>query len=207
MFVVGLTGGIGCGKSTIENLFKQYSEAEVSFVDTDAIAHLVQRPHGPCLGAIVRLFGEDILKIDGKLDRPKLRSIVFGDPSAKAALENITSPAIYAEAVSQIAEKSKTSQYIILSVPMLYESEKFQALTNRILAIYCPAEVQIERVMARNNMTELEVKAIIAAQATNAQRRSISDDIILNYECKPEDNMSEVNKLHRRYLQMAKLVK
>ena len=196
-FIVGLTGGIGSGKSTVADLFVRRGAA---LVDTDAIAHALTGPQGAAMDAIRTEFGEAFLSADGRLDRAAMRQQVFSDPSTKARLEAILHPMIRAESTAQCA--ASTAPYVLLAVPLLVESGGYRKIVDRILVIDCAESVQLERVMARSGLPADAVHAIIAAQASRAERQAAADDLLLNNDGR-EALLPQVERLHRRYLDLA----
>jgi dephospho-CoA kinase len=196
-FAVGLTGGIGCGKTTVADLFAARGAA---VVDTDQIAHALTAPQGAAMPALVAEFGPEFATLDGALDRAKMRALVFADPGARTRLEAILHPRI--REATAAAALLASGPYVIFVVPLLIESGTWRARVARILAIDCPEEVQVARVMARNGLPEAQVRAIMAAQVTRAQRRLAADDIILN-----DDGLEalapQVERLHAFYLDEA----
>lgn len=198
MFAVGLTGGIGSGKSTIADLFAANG---VAIVDTDAIAHRITAPGGPAIAPIEQTFGPQFVAADGSLDRVKMRALVFSDDTAKARLEAITHPLIRSETERERAEA--IGPYVIVVVPLLIESGSWRSRVDRVLVIDCDVETQIARVMRRNGFAREQVLAIIARQATREARLAAADDVIVN-DAKPLDELArEVHALHRRYLALA----
>jgi dephospho-CoA kinase len=197
-FVVGLTGGIGSGKSTVADLFVQHGAL---LVDTDAIAHELTAAQGAAMPAIAAAFGESVRGSDGALDRSAMRQRVFSDPAARARLEALLHPLIRAESMARCAAAG-TAPYVILAVPLLIESGDFRQRVNRILVVDCAEQVQIARVVARSGLTADAVRAIIAAQATRAQRQAAADDL-LNNDSGIESLAPQVRDLHRRYLGLA----
>ncbi len=193
-FTVGLTGGIGCGKSTVADMFAALG---ASIVDTDLIAHALTAPGGPAMPAIVAAFGPEFATPDGALDRARMRALVFSDPPAKARLEAILHPAIRAGA--EQAAAAATGPYVIMVVPLLIESGSWRERVERVLAIDCLEATQIARVMARNNLSQEQVLAIMAAQVPRAVRLAAADDVITN-----EDGLEalrpQVSFLHGIYL-------
>ena len=193
-FAVGLTGGIGCGKTTVADMF---AELGATLVDTDLIAHAMTAPHGPAMDALAAEFGPACVAPDGALDRAWMRALVFSDDSARARLEAILHPRIRDAALAAAAVA--TGAYVIFVVPLLIESGTWRARVHRVLAIDCPEEVQIARVMARNGLDESQVRAIMAAQVTRAQRLAAADDVISNAggiaELRPQ-----IARLHAQYL-------
>jgi dephospho-CoA kinase len=196
-FSVGLTGGIGCGKTTVADMFGALG---ASLVDTDAIAHALTTPHGSAMPAILAEFGEDFATPQGALDRAKMRELVFTDPGARARLEAILHPRIR-EATAAAAALA-TGPYIIFVVPLLIESGTWRERVTRILAIDCSEATQVARVMARNNLSESQVRAIMAAQVTRDQRLANADDVVLN-----DDGIDalrpQVERLHAFYMSEA----
>ena len=174
-FSVGLTGGIGCGKTTVADRF---AELGAAVIDTDVIAHSLTAPHGAAMPALLAEFGEDFATPDGALDRAKMRALVFTDATARARLEGILHPRI--REATAAAAAIATGDYVIFVVPLLIESGSWRERVTRVLAIDCPEETQVARVMARSGISEEQVRAIMAAQVTREQRRAAADDIILN---------------------------
>ena len=174
-FSVGLTGGIGCGKSTVADMFAALG---ASIVDTDQIAHSLTASNGAAMPALVAEFGPDCADAAGALDRKNMRELVFSDPAAKARLEAILHPRIRQATLTAAAEA--TGSYVIFAVPLLVESGGWVERVNRVLVIDCLESLQIARVMARNGLSEEQVKAIMATQATRAMRLAAADDVIDN---------------------------
>ena len=197
IFSVGLTGGIGCGKTTVADLF---AARGASVIDTDQIAHALTAPGGAAMPALVEEFGADYATPDGAMDRAKMRALVFADPGARTRLEAILHPKIREATVA--AALIATGPYVMFVVPLLIESGTWRERVARVLAIDCPEEVQIARVMARNSLPEAQVRAIMAAQVTRAQRQAAADDIILN-----DDGLDallpQIERLHAFYLDEA----
>ena len=197
-FSVGLTGGIGCGKTTVADMFAARGAA---VIDTDAIAHALTAPHGAAMPALLAEFGDDFATPDGALDRAKMRALVFSDATARARLEAILHPRIRDATAAAAAIAS--GDYTIFVVPLLIESGTWRTRVTRVLAIDCPEQVQVARVMARNGLPESEVRAIMAAQVSREQRRAAADDIIVN-----DDGLGrlapQVEALHALYLGLAR---
>lgn len=193
-FSVGLTGGIGCGKTTVADMFGALG---ASVIDTDLIAHAMTAPHGPAMAAIVAEFGPAFASPDGSLDRARMRELVFTEPPARARLEAILHPRIRDAALA--AAVAATGAYVMFVVPLLIESGTWRERVQRVLAIDCPEEVQVARVMARNNLSEQQVRDIMAAQATRAERLAAADDVIVN-----DDGIDalgpQIARLHAEYL-------
>jgi dephospho-CoA kinase len=196
-FAIGLTGGIGCGKTTVADLF---AARGASVIDTDQIAHSLTAPGGAAMPALIEAFGPGFATPDGALDRARMRTLVFADPDARARLEAVLHPRIR-EATAGAALLA-TGPYVIFVVPLLIESGTWRERVARVLAIDCPEATQVARVMARNNMTEDQVRAIMAAQVTRARRLEAADDVILN-----DDGLDallpQVERLHAFYLDEA----
>ncbi|MES2161944.1 MAG: dephospho-CoA kinase [Pseudomonadota bacterium] len=197
-FSIGLTGGIGSGKSTVADMF---AARGASVVDTDQIAHSLTAPGGAAMPAIVAEFGAGFADANGALDRARMRSLVFADAGAKARLEAILHPRIRDAALA--AAEAATGDYVIFAVPLLVESGTWRARVTRVLAVDCPEEVQIARVMARNNLPEAQVRAIMAAQASRQQRLDAADDIIENGGG-IEALAPQIARLHDLYLAFSK---
>lgn len=191
---IGLTGGIGCGKSTVADLF---ATRGASVIDTDQIAHSLTAPGGAAMPALVEAFGPGFATPEGALDRARMRALVFDDPDARARLEAILHPRI--REATAAAALLATGPYLIFVVPLLIESGTWRERVARVLAIDCPEAMQVARVMARNNLTEAQVRAIMAAQVARARRLEAADDVILN-----DDGLDallpQVERLHGFYL-------
>ncbi len=195
--VVGLTGGIGSGKSTAANLFALRG---ATLVDTDLIAHALTGPEGAAMPAIRAAFGDGVVAADGRLDRAAMRARAFGDPAERKRLEAILHPMIRDE--SQRQTRQAQGLYTILVVPLLVESGRWRERVHRLLVIDCPVDVQIARVMARSGLTREQVEAILAAQATREARRAAADDLIDNGG--PESALAaQVDALAEIYRQLA----
>ena len=197
-FAIGLTGGIGSGKSTVADMF---AARGATIVDTDVIAHSMTAPNGPAMPAILREFGPEFADADGAMDRARMRALVFADAGAKARLEAILHPRIRDAALAAGAAASGTGSYVIYAVPLLIESGTWRARVTRVLAVDCEEQVQIARVMARNNLPEAQVRAIMAAQVSRAQRLAAADDVIVNNAGIAELE-AQVARLHALYLQI-----
>jgi dephospho-CoA kinase len=197
MFTVGLTGGIGSGKSAAA---ARFAELGAAVVDTDVIARELTVPRSPALDAIHALFGSDVIAADGTLDRAALRRRVFGDTVARGQLEAVLHPRIHQEVVTRLAALS--APYAVAVIPLLVETRRFRDLPDRVLVIDCPEDVQIERAMARSGLGREEVSAIIAAQASRSERLAAADDVIVNTGTR-EALRAEVDALHQRYLALA----
>ena len=201
-FVVGLTGGIGSGKSAVGRLFEQQG---ITVVDTDAIAHALTAPGGGAMTAIRAEFGDAMANADGALDRTAMRALVFADPSARARLEAILHPMIRADSERQLQQRPPGSPYAILMVPLLIESGDYRKRVNRIAVVDCAESTQIERVIRRNGLARSEIERILAAQATRAERLAAADDVIDN-DGSLAELPAQVERLHRHYLELSQHV-
>jgi dephospho-CoA kinase len=196
MFAVGLTGGIGSGKSFVADRF---AARGVPIVDTDAIAHRITGPHGLAMPAIASEFGASFVAPDGSLDRARMRALVFSDENARRRLEAITHPLIRAE--TERERRAASGPYVVIVVPLLVESGSWKTRVNRVLVVDCSVETQIERVMRRNAFTREQVLAIIARQATREARLEAADDVIVNSDLSPFESIdARVEELHRQYV-------
>ncbi|WP_150429820.1 dephospho-CoA kinase [Dechloromonas sp. CZR5] len=193
-YIVGLTGGIGSGKTTVADLFVAHG---AQLVDTDAIAHELTAPDGAAMPALIAEFGADIATGTGALDRVAMRRCVFSDPSARGRLEAILHPLI--RTLSAERCQAASSPYAVLAVPLLVESGSYRERCDRIVVVDCPESLQVDRVMARNGMAREEVLAIMAAQATRPQRLAVADDVVLNDEGH-DKLVRQVAELHQKYL-------
>ncbi|TXI96725.1 MAG: dephospho-CoA kinase [Burkholderiaceae bacterium] len=196
-FSLGITGGIGSGKTTVANMF---AELGATIIDTDLIAHQVTAPNGLAITAIVDRFGEDMLDTDGALDRKKMRELVFKQPQARRELEAILHPIIRQECERQALVDG--GSYPIFVVPLLYESGTWADRISRILVVDCEEETQIQRVMARNGFSRQQVEDILLIQATRAERLSIAHDVI-NSDQDLAQIRREIADLHQNYLNLA----
>lgn len=196
-FVVGLTGGIGSGKSTVADLFVAQGAA---LVDTDVIAHQLTAAGGAAMPQIVATFGPALANEQGALDRSAMRRMVFADPSARGRLETILHPLI--RQISDQRCTEATAPYVILAVPLLVESGSYSERCDRIAVVDCPETVQISRVMARNGLSENEVRAILKAQASREQRLAIANEVIDN-GAGLTNLYPRVAELHLKYLALS----
>jgi dephospho-CoA kinase len=196
-FVVGLTGGIGSGKSAAADCFAGLG---IAVVDTDAIAHRLTGAGGAAMPALVAEFGPAVATAAGALERAGMRRLVFADPAARARLESILHPEI--RRLAEARSRAATAPYVVLAVPLLVESGSYRARCDRILVVDCPESVQIERVMARNGLTENEVCAIMAAQASRQQRLAVADDVVAN-DAGLENLAPQLAALHQKYLRLS----
>ncbi|MDR1062542.1 MAG: dephospho-CoA kinase [Azoarcus sp.] len=196
---IGLTGGIGSGKSAAAARFAGHG---IAVVDTDAIAHELTAPGGAALPALRAAFGGAVVAGDGGLDRARMRALVFADPAERARLEAILHPLIEAESLRRCAGDARP--YVIVDIPLLVETGRWRARCDRVCVVDCPREIQIARVAERNGHSRAEIETIIAAQASREARLAIADDIIDNSG--PLDALhAQVDALHERYNALAAL--
>ncbi|MDX1303865.1 dephospho-CoA kinase [Photobacterium sp.] len=196
--VVGLTGGIGSGKTTVADLFAKY---EINVIDADVIAREVVEPGTPGLTAIINKLGPDILLTDGTLDRSKLRQAIFNQQPLKEWLNNLLHPLIREKMQDEV--KKATSPYCLLVVPLMVENN-LQAMTHRLLVVDVDEGIQVARTQQRDQVAPEQVKKILAAQASREQRNAAADDII----CNNGDSTvleNKVAELHQQYLEMSRL--
>jgi dephospho-CoA kinase len=196
-FTVCLTGGIGSGKSTVA---REFEALGIAVVDTDALAHSLSAPGGRAIPAIRAEFGDRYLTPEGGLYRKAMRELAFADPAARRRLESILHPMIRTESERLAAEA--TSPYVILMIPLLVESGRPRERCRRILVVDCAEADQVRRVMERSRLTRAEVEAILASQATRAERLAAADDVIDNSGA-PGALPARVAALHRTYLALA----
>lgn len=200
-YVVGLTGGIGSGKTTVSDLF---AELGVEIIDADIVARQVVEKGTPLLAQIVEHFGEDILNAEKELDRAKLRQIVFNNETEKNWLNNLLHPAIRAEMVKKLQES--TACYVIWVVPLLIEN-KLTEFCDRVLVIDVSPEIQLERATRRDKSKTETIKNIMAAQVSRAERLSYADDVIENnlpFEQGLPLIKEQIQVLHHKYLALIK---
>lgn len=199
-FIVGLTGGIGSGKSTAAAIFASLG---VAVVDTDVIAHELTTAGGAAIPEIAAAFGAGVLLADGSLDRTAMRRLAFSDASAKRRLESILHPMIRRESEARcLTAADSHSPYALLVVPLLVESGTFRPVVDRLLVVDCEETVQIARVMARSALSADEARAIMATQASRADRLAVADDVLTNNASR-ENLSAQVALLHPLYLELA----
>ena len=196
MFVVGLTGGIGSGKTVASDRFE---ELGVKVVDADIASRVVVEIGKPALSSIEGEFGSDVISDDGSLNRAKLREIIFKDDEAKSWLESLLHPLIGQHILDEIA--SAPSRYVILVSPLLFETTQFQ-MCNRTLLIDVPKDIQILRTAKRDKVPESQVEKIIASQMDRDQKIGKADDVIVN-DGEIGDLISKIDKIHQRYIELA----
>lgn len=197
--VIGLTGGIGSGKSAVAD---QFALLGAAIVDTDAIAHELTRTGGAAIPQIREMFGDASIAPDGAMDRKKVRDLVFADPAARKRLESVLHPMIRAESERRIAAAAGVAPYVVYVVPLLIESPGHRTRVSRVLVVDCEENVQVERVRQRSGLADAEVRRIINAQVSRAERLAAADDVIDNSG--PRSGLvPQVEELHGRYLALA----
>jgi dephospho-CoA kinase len=177
VLVVGLTGGIGSGKSTVAAML---SERGAVVVDADVIAREVVAPGGPAYRPVVKRFGAGVVAPDGTLDRPALAAIVFADQSALADLNALTHPAIGDVVAQRLVAEAATDHVVVLAVPLLVETDRTRAQCNAVVVVDCPEDVAVRRLVGQRGMVEADVRARMAAQASRADRLALADLVIDN---------------------------
>ncbi len=195
-FIVGLTGGIGSGKTTVANLF---ADLGITLVDADVVARQVVEPGQPALAAIATHFGPEFLQADGSLHRPLLRQRIFSDPQAKHWLDHLLHPLIRQQMLLQL--QNATSAYVLLVAPLLIENG-LTSLIDKLLVVDVKPETQILRTSHRDKVDQQQVAAIIATQCDRAQRLELADQII-NNDQDPTVLPEKVQQLHQIYLALA----
>jgi dephospho-CoA kinase len=196
-FVVGLTGGIGSGKTTVAD---RLAAMGAHVVDTDAIAREITQAHGEAMPAIREMFGAKYVTPEGALDRAAMRSLAFADANARAQLEAILHPAIRRAADAELA--GSRAPYAVLVVPLLFETGGYAGRVARILAVDCAPELQVRRVMERSSLSERDVRAIMAAQWPRWRRLQMADDVVWN-GAGPEALDPQCARLHADYARRA----
>jgi len=196
MLRIGLTGGIGCGKSAACQIF---TELGIPVIDADQISREVVARGEPALATIAELFGSPVLTGDGALDRSRMREMIFADPSLRRQLEAILHPLIKHRMQAQVA--SLHGPYVILAVPLLLEA-RWNDQVERVLVIDCPVELQISRTIRRDSVTRRQAEAIVAAQMEREERLKQADDIVCN-DGDLEHLRRQIEELHQRYLSIA----
>ena len=197
MFKVGLTGGIGCGKTTVTGLFEAKG---VPVIDADQVARRLVEPGEPAFAEIIDHFGEQLLDPDGRLDRAQLRGLIFSSTESREKLESILHPRVY-QAMSETS-RQLDSIYCILSIPLLLETGR-QNCVDRILVVDCPIEMQYHRTVKRDRISRDAVKRIIESQVSRETRRLAADDLISN-DVAIECLVRQIDQLHNFYLTLAR---
>ncbi len=195
---IGLTGGIGSGKSTVAALLVAHG---ATLVDTDAIAHSLTAPGGAAMPALRQRFGDAVVGADGAMDRAEMRQLVFADPHAKLALEAILHPMIgsTAQAQAAAAQAARPGAVVVFDVPLLTAASLWRSRCQRILVVDCSATTQVRRVMARSGWTADQVQRVIDQQATREARRAIADAVLHNDGLSPAALATEVAALWRHW--------
>jgi len=191
--VVGLTGGIGSGKSAVADLFAGQG---ITVVDTDVISRRLTGPDGEAMGPLRQAFGAEYVLADGSMNRTAMRERVFADPAARQRLEAVLHPMIMVHSMRLLQQAQ--GPYAMLVVPLLFESQRYLALISRSLLVDCDESLQIDRVVRRSGLSVEQVRAIMSAQMPRAERQSRADDIILN-EGSLDDLRLQVEEKHRYY--------
>ncbi len=198
-FIVGLTGGIGSGKNAVGD---QFARLGVPVIDADAVAHELTTPGGAGMAAIRDTFGAEFVTPEGALDRARMRALAFSDAQAKQRLEAILHPMIRAESDRRIAAFAASNPYVVLMVPLLFESPILGGSFQRALVVDCPEALQVTRVMARSGLTEDAIRRIMANQSSREQRLALATEVIENTGSL-EDLEPKIAALHQRYLEAA----
>lgn len=201
MIKVGLTGGIGSGKSTAVDAFRVLG---IPIIDADKIATAAVEPGSKALGELAKCFGEHILSESGSLDRQQLKNIIFNDKKALEKVEEILHPRIKQDILDQISETSATSKspYLIVDIPLLVE-KNYQELFERIIVVDCLTEQQIKRVNKRDNLSSAQIESILKAQTSREERRKYATDILDNSKT-PEYLIEQIKLLHKNILGLTK---
>ena len=192
---VGLTGGIGCGKSTVSALFAQCGAA---VIDSDTLSHQLTQPGGAAIAAIRSAFGDDYIDASGALDRVRMRQRVFSDPAARLRLESILHPLILAQMLA-LATAAGPAPYLLLVIPLLFETPGYRELVQRTLVVDCAEATQLARAMRRSGLDEQTVRAIMATQISRAERLQRADEVIHN-DSDLDSLRGQVQQQHQRYL-------
>jgi dephospho-CoA kinase len=196
MYIVGLTGGIGCGKSEAARIFARLG---VPIVDVDVIARQLTVAGQETLNEIIEIFGKKYLLPNGDLDRAAMREKVFTDMAARKDLEGIIHPAIYDQCMREL-EQNKAAPYQILAISLLFENQRYKHIVTRSLVIDCDETLQVQRTMKRSGISEQTVRGIMAAQVSRATRIKLADDLILN-EGTVEELGQKIEEIHEKYKQ------
>jgi dephospho-CoA kinase len=195
MYIIGMTGGIGSGKTEATKLF---TELGVPIVDVDIISHELTARGQVTLKEIAQAFGQDILNDDGDLNRTALRKKVFANSEARKSLEDILHPAIFNKALEAL-KKNASAPYQILAIPLLFESDRYLEIISRSLVIDSPIEMQITRASRRDGLLEADIQKIIGVQMSRTKRNSLADDLILN-DGSIEELRQKIKQLHEKYI-------
>lgn len=194
--VIGLTGGIASGKTTVANLFNQ--EFGIEIVDADIVARQVVEPDTPGLNAITEKFGHQVIQHDGTLDRAKLREIIFSQPESKTWLNQLLHPMIREQMLDELTKVK--SDYALLVIPLMVENN-LQSLADKILVVDVDEKTQIQRTVERDKVDASQAKSILASQASREQRLAIADYVIKN-DAKNQKLLPQITELHQKFLEM-----
>lgn len=199
MFKIGLTGGIGSGKSRVADFFQEWG---ATVIDTDAIAHELTLPGGAAISAIREQFGAGMIAADGSLNRQAMRELVFADPAARGRLEAIVHPLI-----SQVTEQRASRAqgcYLVFVVPLLVESGRWRDRVDRICVVDCDPDTQVARVQARSGLTPEAIGRIMMAQASREARLAVADDVVMNDAHTTLDELAlRARTVHEQWLRQA----
>ncbi len=195
MYIIGMTGGIGSGKTEATKLF---TELGVPIVDVDIISHELTARGQVTLKEIAQAFGQDILNDDGDLNRTALGKKVFANSEARKSLEDILHPAIFNKALEAL-KKNASAPYQILAIPLLFESDRYLEIISRSLVIDSPIEMQITRASKRDGLLEADIQKIIDVQMSRTKRNSLADDLILN-DGSIEELRQKIKQLHEKFI-------
>lgn len=196
--IVGLTGGIGSGKTSVAKIFQTFG---INIIDTDEIAHELTQKDGEAIPQIKKIFGEEYITDTGYLDRAKMRELVFTDLSMKKKLEEILHPLIYRD-VERLIPTIK-SVYGIVVIPLLFATSRFYRLIDRVLVVDCPEELQILRTVQRSKLSQQDVRMVIKTQISRKERLAIANNIISN-DRDSDYLVNQVKKLHNEFINLAK---
>ena len=196
--VIGLTGGIASGKTTVANLFQQHFAIDI--VDADIVAREVVEPETEGLNAIIEHFGSKVVSVEGTLDRAALRSIIFSQPEEKLWLNDLLHPMIRARMLEQLSQA--TSDYVLLVIPLMVENN-LQNLADKVLVVDVEEQIQIERTMQRDNVDEQQAQSILKSQASRAQRLAIADFVIKN-STENQKLLPQITELHKKFLEIGR---
>lgn len=197
-YCIGLTGGIGCGKSSAAEIFRSLG---AGIVDTDDIAHALTKPAGAAITLIRAQFGDEYIDESGAMDRAKMRLLVFADPQSKKKLESILHPLIGRQARTMIERAAEP--YLLLVVPLLFETGAYRDIVRRVLVVDCTEDQQVARTMQRSSLSEQAVRAIMANQISRAERIARADDVLHN-DGNSSDLREQILPLHNRYLALSR---
>jgi len=197
MLKIGVTGGLGAGKSTVAEIFAQHG---VPVIDTDEISHELTAQNGAAIPQIREAFGEAVFKSDGSLDRNALRARILADESAKQQLEGILHPLIRGEVARSLAELERP--YVLVVVPLLVETGAYDDMLDRVLVVDCSEETQIQRALARGGWSEAEIRAMLLKQSSREARLARADDVI-DSGCRLSEVADQVAALHKKYLKLS----